>query len=408
MTAQQPAAAPASTSVAGRGGDQELVDLATFLRVAEPGVPSLVRHVRRVGVAQTLDDIRRGARIPDVDVAALAHRLKSASGAADLQAAADVGARLINPTDPDWPPALDDLRWVDRDCLGLWVRGSTPLADACARAIAVVGTRAATDYGVTIAGDMSWQLAQLGWTIVSGLAYGIDAAAHRGALAAGGLTVGVLACGIDSPYPKGHRSLYERIAESGAVVTEHPPGAAPQRPRFLIRNRIIAALAAGTVVVEMAPRSGARSTATHAALINRHVMCVPGPVTSTMSAGCHQFLRERPESVLVTRGEEVVEQCGHIGELAPRLTGPSRTRDQLGPTIARVLEALPVRRHASVEAIARAAGLSVETTSAALAALVAARLAEQVDGGWRMTTEARRDRTARRAEAANELPLDWW
>ncbi len=386
----------------------ELVDRATLMRVAEPGVAALARHVRQVGVSQTLADIRRGSAIAGADVPGLAHRLASASGAADLDAAAAVGARLVVPGSAEWPQPLDHLEWVDRDCLGLWVRGPLRLDEACTRAVSIVGTRAATDYGVGIAGDMAYQLAETGWTIVSGLAYGIDGAAHRGALAIGGSTVAVLACGVDVPYPSGHRQLYDRIAAAGLVVSEHPPGAAPQRPRFLVRNRIIAALGAGTVVVEMAARSGAKSTATHAALINRHVMCVPGPVTSTVSAGCHQFLREHPEAVLVTRAQEVLEQCGHMGELAERLTGPTATRDLLGPTIARVLEGLPVQKRAPVAAIATVAGLSVEVTTAALAALAAAGLADQADGGWAMTTAARRDRTARRRASAEELPLDWW
>jgi DNA processing protein len=222
--------------------DADRAAVATLLRVTEPGVAGLVRHVRDRGVHQTLADIRAGATIADIDVAALQHRLRTASGEADLEAAAAVGARLVCRGDDEWPPLLEHLRWVDRDCLGLWVRGDRSLAEATERSISVVGTRAATDYGVHVAGQLSCDLAEMGWTIVSGLAYGIDATAHRGALAAGGLTVAVLACGVDVPYPRGHRSLYERIAAEGLVVSEHPPGAAPQRPRFLVRNRIIAAL----------------------------------------------------------------------------------------------------------------------------------------------------------------------
>lgn len=388
--------------------EEERVAWATLMRVAEPGVPAFVRHVRAVGVLQTLADIRDRSPIPDIDVAALAHRLRSASGARDLETAAAVGGRLVLPSDAEWPPRLDDLQWLDRDSFGLWVRGPSALNTVVERAVAIVGTRAATDYGTTIATDMAAGLGGLGWTVVSGLAYGIDAAAHRGALAAGAATVAVLACGIDVVYPRAHRTLYDRIAAEGLVVSEHPPGAAPQRPRFLVRNRIIAALAAGTVVVEMAPRSGAKSTATHAALLNRHVMCVPGPVTSTLSMGCHQFLRERPEAVLVTRVEEVIEQCGHMGELAVPLTGPTGVRDQLGPMVARVLEGVPVRRRAPVESIAATSGVNVEVAAAALAALAAAGLVDRLDDGWGMTTAARQDRRARRAETDDQLALGWW
>jgi DNA processing protein len=136
-------------------------------------------------------------------------------------------------------------------------------------------------------------------------------------------------------------------------------------------------------------------------------MCVPGPVTSATSAGCHQFLRDRPDAVLVTKAAEVVEQCGHIGELAERETGPTVTRDLLGPAVARVLEGVPVRGLASVAGIARTVGVSVDVTAAALAALASAGLVRTVDGQWGMTTEARRDRKARVGQA-DQLALDWW
>src|SRR4051794_18378679 len=349
--------------------DRERVDTATLMRIAEPGVPSLATYVREHGVAATLETVRGGGAIPGIDVDALRHRMAAASGERDLDRAAAAGARLLLPGDVDWPVLLDDLRWVDRDCWGLWVRGPLSPAAVGKRSVAVVGTRVATDYGAHVAATFASGLAERDWTVVSGLAYGIDGVAHRAALAAGGPTVAVLACGVDVPYPSGHRSLYDRIAAEGLVVTEHPPGAAPQRPRFLVRNRIIAALSAGTVVVEAALRSGARSTATHAGLINRHVMVVPGPVTSATSAGCHQLLRERPDAVVVTRAEEIIEQCGHLGELASTMTGPSTVRDALGPTVARVLEGVPVQRSAAVAAIAATSGVGVDVAAAALAAL---------------------------------------
>lgn len=387
--------------------DADLIARATLLRVSEPATAGLVRHVRSVGVGQTLADIAAGRRIGDVDIAALQHRLRSASGESDLAAAGAVGARLVAPGDDEWPRGLDDLSWADRDCLGLWVRGPLRLADVCERAIGVVGTRVATDYGLAMTDRLAGELAEQGWTVVSGLAYGIDAAAHRAALAVGGTTVAVVACGVDRAYPSGNRPLFERIAAEGLVVSEHPPGAAPYRARFLVRNRIIAALSVGTLVVEMAVRSGARSTATHAANLNRHVMCVPGPVTSAVSAGCHQLLRERPDTVLVTRAAEVVEQCGHMGELAARERGPANVRDMLGPTIARVLEGVPVQRPATADSIATAVGVTVPVAEASLAALAAAGLVVQIDGRWGMTRAGREDRRSRRGEAA-ELALDWW
>jgi DNA processing protein len=389
-------------------GDSERELRATLLRVSEPASPGLVAHVRTHGVAQTLEDIRCGAPIAGAEVEALRHRLESACGARDLDAAAAVGARLVIPGDDEWPLQLDDLGWGLADCLGLWALGRRSVLEMTERSIAIVGTRVATDYGLAVAADLAEGLAEAGWTVVSGLAFGIDGAAHRAALAAGGPTVGVLACGVDIPYPQGHRSLYRRIADEGLVLSEHPPGAAPQRPRFLVRNRIIAALSLGTVVVEMAARSGAKSTAVHAGRVNRHVMCVPGPITSPTSAGCHQFLREHPEAALVTRVAEVIELCGHMGELAEPVRGPASVRDRLGPAVARVLEAVPVRRHATVERIARTALVAPKVVEAALAALEAAGLVASSGDGWAMTTAARRDRAARRAPVGEELPFDDW
>jgi DNA processing protein len=388
--------------------DAERAATATLLRIAEPGSPALSTYVREHGVLGALDAVRRGAAIGGMDTDGLRHRLAGASGARDLQRAHALGARLVCPGDADWPAALDDLRWVDRDCLGLWVRGPLGLAEACEQSASIVGTRVATDYGAQVAAELSAGLAERGWTVVSGLAYGIDGVAHRSALAAGGPTIAVLACGVDVPYPSGHRSLYERIVDEGLVVTEHPPGAAPQRPRFLVRNRIIAALSLGTVVVEAALRSGARSTATHAGLLNRHLMVVPGPITSATSAGCHQLLRDRPDAVVVTRAEEIVEQCGHMGELAAAVTGPATVRDALGPTVGRVFEGVPVRRASSAASIAATVGVSPEVAVASLAALAAAGLVERVEDRWAMTVAGRADRRARTRQPAVELPFGGW
>ncbi len=388
--------------------DDERVARATLLRISEPANSALIEHVDRVGVMQAIDDIRGGASIEGVELEGLRHRLQTASGAADLEAAARCGARLVSPGDEEWPTSLDDLAWVGRASFGLWVCGPLSLAEATATSVAIVGTRTATDYGASVAGDMAYELAERGWSVVSGLAYGIDAAAHRGVLSAGGTTVGVLACGIDVPYPGGNRPLYDRLISEGLVVSEHPPGSSPQRYRFLVRNRIIAALSLGTVVVEMAFRSGARSTAAHAAAINRHVMCVPGPISSAMSGGCHRLLRERPETVLVTSAAEVVEQCGHMGDLAERESGPARTRDLLGPMVARVFEGVPVQKHATVSGIATATGVSLSVAAAALAALASAGLVECMGDRWAMTTAGKRDRRARSGARSDQLELDWW
>jgi DNA processing protein len=388
--------------------NEERVARAVLLRVCEPAIPGFVRHVRQVGCVQAVTDIRRGAAIGQVDVAALQQRMLDASGQRDLDAAALLGARLICPADDEWPYGLDDLVSRDADCLGLWVRGPLSLRQACERAVAVVGTRAATDYGLSVAADLGVGLGERGWTVVSGLAFGIDAAAHRGALAAGGATIAVLACGVDVAYPRAHHSLYEQIIATGLAVSEHPPGAAPQRARFLVRNRLIAALSAGTVVVEAAPRSGARSTARHAGELFRQVMAVPGPVTSTLSAGCHQLLRDRPDTVLVTKTDEVIEQVGALGEFAERVSGPVRRRDLLGPVVSRVLDAVPVIKSAPAARIATTAGMRVDAVTAALAALAVHGLVESGEDGWTMTKLGRAERRTESGDGREELPLDWW
>ncbi|MDQ1685321.1 MAG: processing protein [Frankiaceae bacterium] len=387
--------------------DAERLARVTLTRIAEPAVRALVMRVREVGASQLVAEVRDGRPLPGVDVDGLRHRLSSADPERDLDRAAAVGARFVCPGDPDWPRPLDDLAWEGLDCLGLWVRGPASLAGPDLRAIGVVGTRVATAYGQYVANEFGRGLAEREWAVVSGLAYGIDAAAHRGALTAGGATLAALACGVDVAYPKNNRALYDRICAEGAVISEHPPGTAPQRPRFLVRNRLIAALSAGTVVVEMAIRSGARATATYAARLNRHVMAVPGPITSAVSAGCHQLLRDRPDTVVVTRVEEIVEQCGHMGEVAEPLIAPPTARDLLGPTVRQVFEGVPVRGAAAVDTIAATAGVGPAAAAASLAALAQLGLAAERAGLWAMTPTGRHERR-HRGDPLAQLALNVW
>ena len=196
--------------------------------------------------------------------------------------------------------------------------------------MAIVGARASTDYGDHVSGSLAAGCVARGWSIVSGGAYGIDAAAHRGALAGGGTTVAVLASGIDRLYPAGHGGLLDEVAATGLLVSEAAPGCPPSRSRFLVRNRLIAALSQGTVVVEAALRSGSLNTARWARDLSRPLMGVPGPVTSMMSAGVHELLRQ-PETVLVTDADEVLELVSPIGTTpAPVKQGPVGDRDALG------------------------------------------------------------------------------
>jgi DNA processing protein len=230
-------------------------------------------------------------------------------------------------------------------------------------------------------------LARRGWTVVSGGAYGIDAAAHRGALAAEGPTIAVLACGVDRAYPQGHGALLARIADSGLLVSEWPPGAAPLSHRFLVRNRLIAALTRGTVVVEAAARSGARATAKRARTLGKQVMVVPGPVTSAMSVGCHEILRDREGgATLVTCPDHVIEAVGGIGvDLAEAAPRPESPRDGLGDLAQRVLDACPVRIGVSPERLAVIAGCGVLDVLRVLPALELADLVQWTGTGWRVT-----------------------
>ena len=266
-----------------------------------------------------------------------------------------IRARVVTPGDDEWPSGLDDLADPPH-CL--WVRGPMNLGEACERSVSVVGARSATVYGTTTAADLAAGLCERGFTVVSGAAFGIDAAAHRGALSVEGATVAVLAGGVERPYPAAHQHLLAQIAEVGLVVSEVPPGSAPTRHRFLSRNRVIATATQGTVVVEAGLRSGSLSTANKALVHHRVVAAVPGPVTSMVSAGCHQYIREKG-AILVTDAAEAAEAVGSIGrDLAPEKRGPDRAEDVLDEAEARVLSSLPVRNAVGVGTLA------VQTTMA--------------------------------------------
>jgi DNA processing protein len=289
----------------------------------------------------------------------------------DLDAAAAAGAHLLLPGEPGWPESLAVLAHAAASSASrlragrghgvpfcLWVRGQAQLDTLVGRSAAVVGARAATDYGVWVASEIAVGLAERKATVISGGAFGIDAAAHRGALATSGMTVAVLAGGVDVPYPRAHDRLLDAVAEGGALVTEMPPGTRPRREGFLVRNRLIAALAGGVVLVEAGLRSGARNTMAHAAALGRPRMAVPGPVTSAMSAGCHRELRDDPQVRVVTSAAEVLEEVGRLGDdLARRGGGALDPRDDLGDRARDLLERLPSRGSWSVDRIARELGL---------------------------------------------------
>nr|WP_306190365.1 MULTISPECIES: DNA-processing protein DprA [unclassified Streptomyces] len=357
-------------------------------RVVEPGDETAGRWVRELGVVAVARRLREGAPrlagVSDKRWAGLCARAARADPERDLAVARDAGVRFVRPGDTEWPAQLDDLG--DARPTGLWVRGRAGLRIWALRSVALVGARACTEYGAHMAAGLAAGLAERGWVVVSGGAYGVDGAAHRGALGSGGATVAVLACGVDRPYPRGHTELISRIAQQGLVVGELPPGDHPTPSRFIVRNRVIAALTRGTVVVEAAYRSGSLVTARAAQRLGRHTMGVPGPATSALSAGVHELLRGG--ATLVTDAAEVVELIGDMGELAPDRRGPVLPRDLLEPEARQVLAALPGRGAADAAEIARGARTTPDDAIARLYELRSLGYVERHGDGWKLTRQA--------------------
>jgi DNA processing protein len=308
-------------------------------------------------------------------------RLGEVPSVARLGAWQQSGLRLVLPGDAEWPTQLDDLG--DARPLVLWVRGTADLRFACLNSVSMVGSRAASGYGNHVAVEMAASLAERDVTVVSGGAFGIDASSHRGAMAGGGSTVAVLAGGLEFGYPRGHAELFLAIAARGVLVSECPPGRGPTRPGFLIRNRIIAALSRGTVVVEAALRSGALNSARHARELCRPVMAVPGPVTSEQSAGCHELIRDYG-AMCVTCANDVLDHIAAPGGTDGGLRlGPAVPRDMLDPATLAVLEELPLRGGRGPASVAVRAGVDLDTALRCLGLLAASGFAERCEQGWR-------------------------
>jgi DNA processing protein len=422
-------------------------------QVVEPADVGIGRILRRAGPVEVLAAVA-ASRLPDLEPDAgrrkrladrcggLRLRLDPDQVEASLAAGRAAGARFVVPGDAQWPCALDDLDELAP--IGLWIVGALPARGAGAGgsvvgAVSVVGARACTGYGAHVAGTLSADLARAGVPVVSGAAFGIDAAAHRGALAVDGVTVAVLACGIDQVYPRSHDLLLAAVKERGAVVSELPPRSRPTRFRFLHRNRLIAAMGVGTVVVEAADRSGSLVTARLANDLGRAVMAVPGPVTSELSSGVHHLIRDG--ATMVTGARDVLEVCcgspadsrshwpdvpeprdRHQGAAAgssnpelsnPELSNPAPSNpapsnpapsnpapsnpelpdpepsdpEPSDPLAGLVLEALPLARAASgadVLALARATGFAPEQVLAVLGRLAATGRAVRTGVGWQL------------------------
>jgi len=339
---------------------------------------SLARILTRPAASTLANDDLSGADVSEA-LARWEPRMDAPALFRSLSTAKSVGATVVRMTDAEWPAGLSDLG--DHGPRVLWCRGDIAALPNPPAAVSIVGARASTGYGEHVAMDFAAGLTSRGFTVVSGGAYGIDGMAHRATLACGGSTVAVLAGGIDQLYPAGHDELLRRIIASGVVISEVSPGGAPTRWRFLQRNRLIAAIAGATVVIEAGYRSGSLNTATHARELDRPVGVVPGPITSGASAGCHRLLRTNPATTLVTTVAEVAELFG-IDANAERFD--ARDSD----TVVRILDSLSSSKPRSVEVIAAKAGIDVTTVTATLGSLEAEGRVVRSLAGWMQSTFA--------------------
>lgn len=385
-------------------GDEIRAAVAALLRIGEPGdglLKGLVDEVGPITVLELITAVATGRTSAAEAVAALspivaavagsgqlgeafdrwAVRGTDAQGHRDLDSVDRLGGRLVVPSDEEWPPVLSDLGLASP--LGLWVRGPVRLDEALHRSVAVVGARAASNYGTKCASDLAWELAARQITVVSGGAFGIDAAAHRAAIAREGTTIAFMAGGVDRFYPAANTELFKQMLDSGAIVSETAPGMTPMRHRFLLRNRLIAASSQVTVIVEAGWRSGALNTARHALELSREVAAFPGSVYSASSTGTHRLIRLH-EAGLVTSCNDVVELMDNE-ELALFDVSSPPSHDPVDDLAERekiCVNALSTTKALDVGTLAARAGLTLPNTLSALATLELAGLSARRDSGW--------------------------
>ncbi|MFI6867137.1 DNA-processing protein DprA [Nocardia sp. NPDC050406] len=364
-------------------------------RVVEGPCAALSALIESVGVVEAARAVRECA-LPETLRGPTEARRGMDCAERDLAVMERIGGRVVTPDDEEWPawrmlglsqldPSVDEGAAVP---LVLWVRGPRSLAECTEQAMAVVGARCSTGYGNQVTGEIAGELASRGWTIVSGAAFGIDGMAHRAALAVGGATIAVLACGVDRPYPVQHDRLLAEIADTGAVISEYPPGVTARKHYFLARNRLIAALADGVVVAEAGMRSGARNTVKWARRIGRPALAVPGPVTSAASVGCHRMIRES-EALLVTCADDVIDEAGPLRLSLPGAVPPA-PEDNLSPEEAKVYSALPQTGSRLPRLLADQANLPLPAVRAALSSLELSGLVGCDANGWyRLATQPR-------------------
>ncbi|KQV76940.1 hypothetical protein ASC61_19120 [Aeromicrobium sp. Root344] len=365
--------------------------------VVEPGDPRLCNLLRTHEAAEVLAAILGRHRLADTRIPeAWIERGRELERTAETVAARAkaAGLRWVTPGDHEWPDALSDLDHVEPlqgatgAPVGLWLRGVGDLGEMAEKSVAIVGARECTTYGAECASDLAADCADAGWTVISGAAFGIDACAHRGAFLMNAPTAGVLACGADLDYPKSHAALIARIAEVGVVISEQAPGEKPIKNRFLSRNRLIAALTQGTVVVEARERSGSLNTLNWADQLGRATMALPGPVTSQQSAGVHAAIRAG-KAVVVTTGREIVAELSGLGattEEQPSL--PLTEFDRLPPAARSTLDGLEWSTPRTVSEIAAAVRLSTREVRAALDLLERRDLAVRAGAEWMLARRA--------------------
>lgn len=370
------------------GTARERYATAVWCQLIEPGDSVAGRLIAARGAAPALEAVLAEGTLPEVTPRELAEgrkrwlpRLSARAVADSLATAAARGVTLVTRSDPQWPRQLDDLDAHAPVCL--WVRGDVAALRRLDVSVAIVGARAASRYGDHVAMELSAELAGGGVAVVSGGAYGIDGAAHRATLSAGGLTVALLAGGADRSYPVGHTQLIDDIADRGVVVSEVACGSAPTKWRFLQRNRLIAALSAATVVVEAGWRSGSLNTAGHAATLSRPLGAVPGPITSATSAGTHRLIREYGAQC-ITGADDVRELLGLGSGKDARSALPTGYTGES----TRVMDALSTRAWREPADIARRAGMAADAVEGLLGLLRLDGSVEAGADGWRLTRRA--------------------
>ncbi len=339
---------------------QALVEYFGSAEVAAVAAPSELRKVSGVGPKMMRAIIEARTNL-DID--------------SELKTCAERQVALLAVDDENYPRPL---REIHSPPIMIFVRGELQPNDRLA--IAIVGTRHATSYGVRQAERLATGLSHAGFTIVSGMARGIDAAAHRGALLAGGRTIAVLGCGVLNVYPPEHDELAEQILQHGALISEAPPRSQPHSGLFPQRNRLISGLSLGVIVVEAAQRSGALISAEHAMEQGREVFAVPGPIDSRTSRGCHQLIRDGAK--LVESVDDVLEELGPLVEATPRDDGrlvrhPAEL--QLNVQEQAVLDATTTEP-TSIDHVVIRSGLPVQRVLATLSVLEMRRLIRRLSG----------------------------